>query len=100
MWRFPSRFRLVTLAAALCSMPPLSTCLAQAQQKPDVQPPAAEKSLKRFLQTFDDDKTTRYAAAFRDLDGDGTPEAIVYLMSNEWCGSGGCNTLILKRDGN
>jgi hypothetical protein len=98
--RFPSRFRIVAFAVAVCSALSVSTCLSRAQQRPDGQPPEAEKSLKRFLQTFDDDKSTRYVAAFRDLDGDGTPEAIVYLMSNEWCGSGGCNTLILKRDGN
>ncbi len=58
---------------------------------------AAEESLKRFLQSWDKDKTTRYIAAFRDLNGDGTPEAIVYLMGN-WCGSGGCTTLILTQD--
>ena len=34
-----------------------------------------------------------------DLNGDGIDEAIVYLTGNLWCGSGGCNTLILARDG-
>jgi uncharacterized protein YecT (DUF1311 family) len=58
-----------------------------------------ESSLRIFLQSFDKDKGTRYIAAFRDLNGDGKAEAIVYLVSNEWCGSGGCNTLILARDG-
>ena len=59
-----------------------------------------ETSLKRFLQTYDDDKETRYIAAFRDLNDDGRPEAIVYLISNEWCGSGGCTALILTQNGN
>ncbi|HEY7393180.1 MAG TPA: lysozyme inhibitor LprI family protein [Bryobacteraceae bacterium] len=36
-------------------------------------------------------------AAFYDLNGDGKPEAIVYLIGNQWCGSGGCNTLILAQ---
>ena len=61
--------------------------------------PTAEASLRRFLQTLDDDKGTRYIATFRDLNGDGTPEAIVYLIGNGWCGSGGCNTLVLARAG-
>jgi hypothetical protein len=57
-------------------------------------------SVKRFLQTWDSgkDKTMQYVAAFRDLDGDGKPEAIVYLINSRWCGSGGCSLLILKQD--
>lgn len=87
MRSFCFRFRLAGLAAlAVLAVPVTSSC-------------AEEPSLKRFLQTFDGGKRTRYVAAFRDLNGDGTPEAIVYLVSNEWCGSGGCNTLILMRDG-
>jgi hypothetical protein len=80
MRKLLSTFRLAVLA----------TCLAQAQQNPDIKP---------FLQRLDHGKTTRYVAAFRDLNGDGTPEAIVHLVGNEWCGSGGCNTLILTREG-
>jgi hypothetical protein len=76
----------------------LLSALGQTRQQTGTSPPKAEQSLKRFLQTFDDDKTTRYVAAFRDLNNDGKPEAIVYLISKEWCGSGGCNTLILTRD--
>ena len=81
--------------------------LAQLTFGQDSAPSAAEESLKRFLQSWDTgttpksekiDKTTRYITAFRDLNGDGIPEAIVYLMGREWCGSGGCTTLILTRD--
>jgi len=66
---------------------------------------AAQESLKTFLQHYlrggsrDDDKTTRYFVALVNLRTDGTQEAIVYLTGNGWCGSGGCNTLILVRDG-
>lgn len=56
-------------------------------------------SLKKYLQTLDDDKKTRYIAAFEDLDGDGTPEAVVYMVGGEWCGSGGCDTMILQQQG-
>jgi hypothetical protein len=71
---------------------------AQAQQyaAPNA---AAEDSLKKFLRTMLEDKDTRYIAAFYDLNGDGVPEAVVYLLSNDSCGSGGCNTLVLARAG-
>jgi hypothetical protein len=60
---------------------------------------SAERSLKKFLQNYDhgDDKTARYFDAFVDLDGDGKKEAIVYLVGDARCGSGGCNTLILTQ---
>jgi len=72
-----------------------ASCLAQAPRPSS----AATETLKRFLQTFDDDKRTRYVAAFSDLDGDGQPEAVVRFVNQEWCGSGGCNTLILRQAG-
>jgi hypothetical protein len=40
-------------------------------------------------------RTTRYSSAFVDLNGDGSREAIVYLSSDGWCGTGGCTMLIL-----
>lgn len=63
---------------------------------------AQGKSLRQFLQdrTWNKESESNYAAAVRDLNADGTPEAIVYLMGNEWCGSGGCTLLILSRDRN
>ena len=75
-------------------------CLVHAQPSS-----AAEQSLKKFLQDYvkdprlDDEKTIWYFDAFVDLNGDGKKEAIVYLIGRAWCGSGGCNTLILARDG-
>ena len=56
-------------------------------------------SLRRFLHGFDSSLKDRFVAAFTDLNGDGKPEAIVHLTSNEQCGSGGCTTLVLVRDG-
>ena len=59
------------------------------------------ESLKRFLQDylkhhgFPDDKTTRFTAASADLNDDGKPELVVYITGQTWCGSGGCNLLIL-----
>jgi hypothetical protein len=59
-----------------------------------------QSSLKLALQQIDSDPGSRYIAAFYDLDGDGSSEAIVYLVSHNWCGTGGCNTLIFKREKN
>jgi hypothetical protein len=41
----------------------------------------------------------RYFDTFIDLNGDGVNEAIVYLAGRDWCGTGGCLTLVLARDG-
>lgn len=38
-----------------------------------------------------------YVYSFVDLDGDGKNEAIVYLMGSFFCGTGGCNMLVLTR---
>ena len=56
------------------------------------------------LQTYvgtpnEETKRTEYAAAFVDLKDDGTKEAIVYLSSGGWCGTGGCTMLILAPEG-
>ncbi|HXB75255.1 MAG TPA: hypothetical protein VNY05_43885 [Candidatus Acidoferrales bacterium] len=53
-------------------------------------------ALPGSLRTLFEDQTARYAAAFQDLDGDGKPEAIVYLAGRDWCGTGGCHTVILS----
>jgi hypothetical protein len=60
---------------------------------------SARRSLRAFLEGFDRDLKGRFTYALVDLNGDGKPEAVVYLMGNDWCGSGGCTTLILVRDG-
>jgi len=77
----------------------LALSAASTQQKSADPGPETRTSLRRFLQTFDDNKETRYLAAFPDLDGDGQPEAIVYLISRNWCGSGGCSMFVLKKNG-
>src|SRR5438128_5047455 len=94
-----SERRIVALLAAVCSSLLVIICLAEAQGTPGAPLSAQQESLKRVLQSLDDSKSTRYIAAFRDINDDGIPEAIVYLIGREWCGSGGCNTLVLARDG-
>lgn len=62
-----------------------------------------EDALKGFLQAYVGDskigQMTQYSVAFTDLSGEGIPEAIVYLTSGGWCGSGGCTMLILQPQG-
>lgn len=40
-----------------------------------------------------------YARAETDLDGDGTDEVLAYVGGSLMCGTGGCNLVVLKRDG-
>ena len=70
-----------------------------AQQPP--QGPGRDGCLKDFLRGYlefvgsHEKEATRYSAAFVDLRDDGKQEAIVYLSSDGWCGTGGCTLLIL-----
>jgi hypothetical protein len=89
---------LLVLSSFVLSVFPMAACAAQGQTQANVKP-SAEESLRKFLQTLDDNKDTHYIAVFRDLNGDAIPEAIVYLVSSDWCGSGGCSMFILTQDG-
>jgi hypothetical protein len=61
---------------------------------------ANEESVRNFLQAWDADKSTNYLISLQDLNVDGQSEAIVYVLGRNWCGSGGCTTLILTQDKN
>jgi hypothetical protein len=79
----------------------VASCLAQPQHQ---QSATQDNALRKFLQGYvgvptDENKMTRYSAAFVDLRGDGAREIIVYLTSKAWCGTGGCTTLILAPEG-
>lgn len=87
---------LVVVAGLVVFQSPSSTSFAETAAGPD--------SLKSFLQNYvglptPETRTTRYLAAFKDLNNDGVKEAVVYLSGDRWCGSGGCATLILQREG-
>jgi hypothetical protein len=64
-----------------------------------------DSGLKVFLQGYarspasPADPTLRASVAAVDLGGDGTKEILVYLRGQEWCGTGGCPLLVLRRDG-
>jgi len=91
------------LTCVACTAFLAAPCFTQAQRQPPAPASTAEKTLKTFLRAYlaappsNEDKTTRYSAVFVDLNGDGTPEAIVYLTGQTWCGTGGCHLLILTR---
>jgi putative lipoprotein len=60
----------------------------------------AEEDIRHFLlQEYPEAAPMRYALAWHDLDGDGTEEAIVHVVTPWLCGSGGCNTLVLAQAG-
>jgi hypothetical protein len=62
-------------------------------------------SLKRFLRNYlsdpktGEDKTTRVAIADVQLRDRGDRQIIAYITGREWCGSGGCVTIILEPAG-
>ena len=95
----PSGRGIAAVLVVVCSSVLVIICLAKAQGTSDEPLSTQQESLKRFLQSLDKSKSTRYIVAFRDINDDGIPEAIVYLIGRNWCGSGGCNTLVLARDG-
>jgi len=84
-------------ALGMCAL--LATVPLVVAQTPREASQELATSLKTFLQKLDSGKDTRYVAALRDLNSDGKPEAIVYLLGEDWCGSGGCTTLVLAREG-
>ena len=55
--------------------------------------------LRGYVGSRDDGKSTQYFSASLDLNDDGVAEVLVYLTNDGWCGSGGCTTLILARNG-
>lgn len=62
----------------------------------------AEEDVRRFLVGYVEShhmevNDARYAVGFVDLNGDGINEAIVYLLGRDWCGTAGCQTLVLSR---
>ena len=93
-------------ALAACSgaeEAPAPAPAATASAEPDAVSPApanAEEDIRHFLlQEYPDAAPMRYALAWNDLDGDGTEEAIVHVVSSYLCGTGGCNTLVLAQAG-
>ena len=99
--RLTSSFVLATLSAVCCTLVACGSLVATGPQTAGILQ-AEASSLRTFLQHYAKDSPPRegdkgrYAYAFVDLDGDRTPEVIVYLSGAGWCGSGGCTMLVLS----
>ena len=57
------------------------------------------ESIPAFLRDHAGEGEGTWRAAAVDLDGDGADEVVAYVMGGMWCGSGGCNALILAPEG-
>jgi len=53
---------------------------------------------RHFAEARESAADSRYSIAWIDLNGDPRPEALVYLRGRYWCGSGGCNLLVIAAD--
>jgi len=92
------RSGITAFAALVVAALTMSACFAQPAPKMGALN-ADEESIRKLFQGRDNDRSTRYLAVFRDLNGDGIPEAMVYLIGQQWCGSGGCHLFILQKSG-
>jgi hypothetical protein len=93
---FRTFFSLMVVSISLTCRP--TDCWGESVAGNIHEPTSGEATLKAYLQTMDASADSAYVAAFRDLNGDGVDEAIVYLLGSNWCGSGGCNMLVLRQE--
>lgn len=92
------------LATLACTQAPAEPTYTAGEQPPPIAGPSTassgEDDIRHFLlQEYPDAAPMRYALAWNDLDGDGADEAIVHLVAPYFCGTGGCNTLVLTQAG-
>ena len=82
--------------AVLSALILLAACACAAAQTT-----APEKSVQAALREIytGEDGDFRYFIKWFDLDGDGVPEAVVYVVGPSVCGTGGCDTHVLARRG-
>ena len=68
----------------------------QAATAPVVKPDETS-AIRRYLISTVRYPGLTFRAAEVDLHGGSRPDVIVYITSRDFCGSGGCNTLVLER---
>lgn len=81
-------------AAVAAALILLAACANAAAQTPPEQ--SVEAALREL---YSDEGEVHYFLKWFDLDGDGTPEAVVHVVGPMVCGSGGCDTVVLARRG-
>jgi len=90
----------IFLVLSACTPPATAEPAAGATTEAPTETPSRDSDIDHFLlQEYPDAGEIKYALAWNDLDGDGVDEAIVYPIGPWFCGSGGCNTLVLKAAG-
>ena len=90
---------LISMASCSSETEPADT-ETSATEAAEAAAPTREDDIEHFLlQEYPDAAPMHYALAWTDLDGDGTDEAIVHLITPYFCGTGGCNTLVLTQAG-
>lgn len=91
VWRAMSSFR----SASASARPAVPATAAGAASSPGVHANGA--SVDEFARSAL--HLIRYRRSLVDLDGDGTPEALVLTQDPDHCGSGGCDLYVLARKG-
>lgn len=80
---------------------PLAAAALPARAAPSEAAVKLERELHSWVQgragKEEGSREARYSHAVTDLNGDGVPEALVYLGGPYRCGSGGCSLYILRR---
>jgi hypothetical protein len=79
------------LAVLIVGLP----CATQAEPPHPVPPGVADY----FRRLEPRGPPVRGIVAFRDLNGDGRDEVLVYVLDDRYCGSGGCNFYVFERTG-
>src|SRR5262245_59515563 len=59
-------------------------------------PPRLLAAVQNYVEKKGETGQPMFRHALTDLNGDGVNDAIVLLLGSAWCGSGGCNMLVLR----
>lgn len=60
--------------------------------------PEEAESVKSALVMLGNGVVPNYKIGWSDLNADGEQEAIVLMMGADWCGTGGCTLIVLKKN--
>ena len=59
-------------------------------------PPSLLAAVQSYVEKKGESERPMFRHALTDLNGDGRNDAIVLLLGGFWCGSGGCNMIVLR----
>ncbi len=91
----PRAPRATPLVTALLALPILTQAADPSAQERN----ALGTFMHKWEQKVNAGRPVSHIDAFVDLNEDGKNEALVYITDRDWCGTGGCNLLILTREG-